>query len=140
LNDQHRQNCEGCGHLNGLAQFRLTPELKHYGRLDCPNCGRLWKWVPKPDTDSTKYRRPKKHKDLVERFSEGYCQLCLTARKDLPSNQVLEGHHVVPFEIGGSSEKENVWIVCTRCHRQIELIRTYNPNKCLQDGILQPNP
>lgn len=133
----HRQDCTQCGYLNGLAEFVLTPNLTHYGKLVCPNCGKHWKWVAKPETDSTKYRRPSKHKDLAKKFGKGYCQMCLTKETDLPTNQTLEGHHVVPYEVGGSSDQDNVWVVCTRCHRQIELIRTYNPAKCFEDGPVQ---
>lgn len=129
----HRQDCTRCGYLNGLAQFEFTPQLKHYGKLCCPNCGAHWRWVPKPESDASKYRRPKKHRELVKQHGEGYCQMCLTAEDDLIENVTLEGHHVIPYEFGGTHEKDNVWIVCTRCHRQIELIRTYNDKKSIKD-------
>lgn len=133
----HRQDCNRCGYLNGLAEFILTPQLKHFGKLVCSNCGAHWKWVGKPESDASKYRRPKKHKELVKQFSKGYCEMCLTAETDFTDNQTLEGHHVIPYQVGGSSEKDNVWIICTRCHRQIELIRTYNPKKCIQNGTIR---
>jgi len=138
IEQYRREKCDSCGYLNGLAEFILTPEQKHYGKYVCPNCGCYWKFAKKPDNDSSKYRRPQKHRDLVRRFGNGYCELCLTSEDNLPDNQTLEGHHVIPFKVEQVSERENVWIVCTRCHRQIELIRTYNDKKCVTtDGPIQ---
>jgi len=138
--NNYRQDCSRCGYLNGLAEFQLTPEVKHYGKLLCPSCGAFWRWVAKPDGDQTKYKRPKKHKELVKQFGNGFCEMCLTEEGKLPANQSLEGHHVIPYRSGGSCEKDNVWILCTRCHRQVELIRTYNPTKAIKDEPVQPNP
>lgn len=131
MNDlnKYRQDCRLCGYLNGKPSLVRTPNQPHYGKLVCPQCGAYWRWAPKPDSDSSKYRRPAEHRELVAKFSDGYCEMCLTGADNLPGRQTLHAHHVVPYEVGGGSNRENIWIVCTRCHRQIELIRTYNPAK-----------
>lgn len=51
--------------------------------------------------------------------------MCLRDLKDIPLPQVLEGHHVVEFQDGGSDDRSNVWIVCTACHKLIHYQRTY---------------
>lgn len=97
----------------------------HWGKGVCPQCDRYLCWVPKPNDDATKYRRPASHKELADKYSQGFCELCMRDEKDLPAPQVLEGHHVVEFDDGGSNERSNVWVVCTACHRLIHHQRTY---------------
>ena len=127
--NKYRQDCGSCGYLNGKPSLVKTPSQPHYGKLVCPQCGAYWRWAPKPDGEISKYRRPANHKELVAKFSEGFCEMCLTKEDNLSNRQKLEAHHVVPFQHGGGAERHNIWIVCTHCHRQIELIRTYNPAK-----------
>lgn len=46
-------------------------------------------------------------------------------REELPLPEVLEAHHVVEVQEGGSDERDNLWIVCTACHSMIHYLRTY---------------
>jgi 5-methylcytosine-specific restriction endonuclease McrA len=97
----------------------------HYARLDCAKCGRFKKWITKPDSDPTKYRRPQLHQDLAGKYGRGFCELCLCQKDDLPKGRTLEAQHVIEFKDGGGSERENIWIVCTGCQRLIHWVRTY---------------
>ena len=36
--------CPRCGET-GTAQFRLTPQFMHYGKMECGNCGKHLVWV-----------------------------------------------------------------------------------------------
>lgn len=45
-------HCKHCGSLN-LKQT-LTPDLKHYARVDCKDCGRFYKWAGNPETGGYK--------------------------------------------------------------------------------------
>ena len=115
--DDCKHDCE--------PELILTPDLIHYGKLECPKCRKLLKWVPKPDSDASKYRRPSAHRELVEKYSTGICQSCRYPQDKLPGRQTLEAHHLVPYEAGGSDERENILILCTGCHRLEHLKRNY---------------
>lgn len=97
----------------------------HYAKIDCSKCGRWIRWLPKPDVE--KHRRPAAHRDLVEKFGKGFCELCLRKKDQLPLPQTLIGHHVDPYAKSRNKElkKEDVWILCTMCHRIVEWMRTY---------------
>jgi 5-methylcytosine-specific restriction endonuclease McrA len=118
------QYCSQCG-LKTEAVLEETPHLTHYGKLVCGTCGRFHRWVGKPDSDSSKYRRPKQHRDLVDKYSRGFCELCLKSESELQPGVTIESHHVVEFSDGGSHERDNVWILCTACHRQVHWARRY---------------
>ena len=40
--------CYHCGHI-GEPEFILTPEIVHYGKDVCAECGRFMKWVKDPN-------------------------------------------------------------------------------------------
>jgi len=105
-----------------LAEI-LTPELTHHAKLVCPECQHFGGWVPKPEADPTKYRRAKSTTNLARTT---YCELCLRHKRDLPPRQTLEGHHVIPCKYEGASAVENIWTLCTSCHRLVEHMRTYH--------------
>lgn len=103
--------------------FSETPQLPHYGREDCADCGRFIRWVPKPEGD--RVRRPSAHRGLVHKFSRGFCEMCLRKENELPDGQTLEAQHVEEFSGGGEPKRENIWIICTACHKLIHCIRTH---------------
>lgn len=105
------------------VRFTPTPELPHFGREDCEHCGRFVRWVPKPEAD--RVRRPSAHRNLVKKFSKGFCEMCLTPENELPLGQTLEAQHVQEFAEGGDETRENIWIICTACHKLIHCIRTH---------------
>lgn len=111
------------------ALIVLTPELPHYARLVCSVCSRFIKWLPKPDGEASKYLRPTQHRELAQEYSKGYCELCLRKESDLSGRQVLEAHHVIEYQDGGSHARDNIWVVCTGCSKLIHLIRTYYREK-----------
>ena len=115
----------GCGYV---GEPKIVPRTSgvHYADKRCDSCGRHLGFVPKPDSDPTKYSRPKSHQQLVEKFSNGFCELCLAKVEDLPKGQSMEAHHIIEFKDGGKSDRENIWIVCTGCHRLIHWRRTYS--------------
>ena len=101
----------------------LTPNLSHYGKEVCMACRRFLRWIPKPDQERVK--RPAAHTDLVRKYSRGFCEMCGKQEADLPGRQTLEANHIVEFQEGGDHGRENVSIVCTRCHKLIHLLRTW---------------
>lgn len=119
--------CMGCGNPPPHT-MRLREKGHHYADLNCTRCGIHLGFVPKPDSDPTKYRRQKQHRDLVAKYGRGFCEMCLRLESELPKGQTLEGQHVVEHQDGGSAERSNIWIVCTACHRFIHWVRTYHSN------------
>lgn len=122
MNLDDRHECVRCGH-NAKPKSVLTPDGKHFAKAVCAACNAYFAWIGKPD--SQKYKRPASHKNLVKKFSPGYCQLCLTPEWRLPNGESLEGHHVVEFQDGGEPTRLNTWILCTACHSLVNWRRTY---------------
>lgn len=108
-----------CKHENTI--FIETPESPHYGKDVCEDCGRHVRWVAKPDNE--KIKRPSAHKNLVAKYSNGYCEMCLLPEDMLPSGQTLEAQHVIEYADGGGDGRDNIWIICTKCHKLIHWIR-----------------
>lgn len=97
----------------------------HYADVHCLRCKSHIGFMPKPDDDVTKYKRPKQHTDLVKKFSRGYCELCGFDKEQLPRSETMHAHHVARYCEGGEPTRENVWILCTACHSLVEHQRTY---------------
>lgn len=119
--DETRDRCKSCNSPNLVE--RLRPDTQHHAELVCADCGTYQCWLPKPD--SKKAKRPAAHRELVKKFSRGFCVLCLTKEGDLPKGRALEGHHIEEYQHDGSDDRENVQIVCTGCHKLIHWRRTY---------------
>ncbi len=118
------RRCPHCA-TDTEQEVRVRESGKHYADAICCDCGKHAGFPPKPDSDPTKYKRPSAHKDLVRKYSKGFCEMCLCKANDLPKGQTLEAQHVQEFQDGGSERRENIWIICTGCHRLIHWVRTY---------------
>jgi len=116
--------CPACCHPGPHDAVLMTTGT-HYAKTTCARCGKFIAWLPKPDTDATKHKRPKAHTDLVKKFSRGYCELCGFDQSQLPFSETLHAHHVARYCEDGEATRENTWIVCTACHALIEHQRTY---------------
>lgn len=122
--DQRMRKCGRCGH-DGPHNATLEERGHHYARLTCVVCDCFIAWLPKPDDDSTKYRRPSSHRAMVKKHSRGYCEMCRIVEAEVPKGESLEAHHVIPFDEDGPDTRENTWILCTGCHKLVEWRRTY---------------
>lgn len=120
----HNETCRHCQHP-GPHVVEVQTTGVHHAKVECAKCRRFLRWLSKPDSDPTKYKRPQTHRDLVSKFSNGFCEMCLRDKNELPKGQTLEAQHVIEFQDGGSEKRENIWIVCTACHRIIHWLRTY---------------
>jgi len=108
--------CRKCGSTN--IEVWETPELTHYGKFICVDCDCFNGWAPKPQEN--KNDRPRRNKKLHDKYGKDFCQLCLREPDksgSLPNESVLEAHHVISLKEGGSDEPENLWTVCTDCHK-----------------------
>lgn len=120
------RKCGRCGHEGEVKVIPRTGGV-HRADLRCVACNHHLGFPPKLADDPTKYKRPNTHRDLALKYGNGFCEMCLVAEKDFPKGWTLEGHHVDPYKDGGSEKRENIWVVCTRCHRLIEWVRKYMP-------------
>lgn len=117
--------CPQCGDGGPHSVEVLTTGV-HYAKASCGRCRRFLKFLPKPDDDPTKYKRQKAHLNLVDQYSNGYCEMCLRQKGELPKGETLEAQHVIEYQDGGSEKRENIWILCTSCHRMVHWLRTYH--------------
>ena len=53
------------------------------------------------------------------------CQCCLRSIDRLGDNENLEIHHVVPVKDGGADTLDNIWVLCTTCHKEVHHRRVY---------------
>lgn len=86
----------------------------------CIVCGTKW-WQPKPENERAK--RPARHRELVKKYGRGFCEMCGRPEKQLRTGETLEAQHVFEYQAGGEPARENIWIVCTTCHRLIHWTR-----------------
>lgn len=114
-------NCKYCNSNRAKRIIGLHPG-GHYARIQCVSCDRFIKWEGKPREKSD---RRKGQKKLLDKYSKGFCEICLRKGTEIPLPQVLEVHHVVPVEDGGTDDRTNLQIVCTACHKWIHHQRTY---------------
>lgn len=122
-----------CRFCRSEGQHVVTPRATgvHYADIHCVKCGKHLGFAEKPDNDATKYRRPNQHKDLVLAYGKDFCEMCLRHASELPKGTTLEAQHVIEFKDGGSHKRENIWIVCTACHKLIHHTRTYHGHTTL---------
>lgn len=119
------KRCRFCN-ADGPHQMTLRTTGVHYADLKCRQCGKHLGFPKKPDSDQTKYRRPQQHQNLVIAYGKDFCEMCLRHVSEFPKGTTLEAQHVIEYQDGGTNKRENIWIVCTACHRMIHWIRTYH--------------
>jgi len=122
LLEKNRKACPHCA--CEFAWVRPT-STGNYAEARCANadCSRWLFWVPKPKNENSTKR--KDTKGLLEKFSRGFCEICLRKDYQLPRSEGLEAHHIIEKKDGGNEEKDNIQIVCTKCHKWIHHERTY---------------
>lgn len=116
-------------HPHALPRLELTPNLTHYGKYVCSDCGRFLVWIKKPDGDKRPKRESAKLKKVFDHSGICYCQMCLRQREELPPNVTFVAHHVVEVRDGGTDDPTNLWHLCTICHELIHLLRRNRHDK-----------
>ena len=119
------RRCQNCQEMVTPLPAELCQSGPHYQVQRCPMCEYHMGFLPKPETDATKYRRPSAHRELVEKFGHGFCEMCELKVEELPKGDSLQGHHVREFAEEGEATRENIWILCTACHRLVSYQRRY---------------
>lgn len=115
--------CPSCN----STRNRITPGPHpggHGDKLECADCGRYLRWLPKPENERT--RRPAGERSIPKRMGVERCDICGRHRDELPKGQTLVGHHCDEYQDGGRVTEGGRWsVVCTACHALIHWIRTY---------------
>lgn len=114
------RTCKQCGCVGHFHETVLTTG-PHYGKVVCKECGKFYGWLPKPHNET----RRRRNRHTAETLGITSCQMCQRTKSRLGLRGVLEPHHVVEIQYGGEDKPDNIWIVCTACHKLIHYQRTY---------------
>lgn len=114
------KTCKECGSVGSFEDIaeRVGP---HYGKRICVVCGANGGWIPKPKNEN---KRPN-NKHTAASLGFTTCQMCERPVDRLGDFESLEVHHVKEIHCGGEDTPENIWCVCTPCHKQIHHNRVY---------------
>lgn len=110
-----------CPKCAKLLPFNPRPETVHWGEVRCPQHGHFW--IAKPD--DSKACRPKRNWRLIDDIPKEWRAFCWTCRRDshhlslLRPVVVLQVHHVIPVEDGGSDDPQNLQVLCAECHAEV---------------------
>lgn len=133
--DERLRPCAGCRKSVHAVESDEPCPPPHGGVWRCPECNQHMGFVAKPVVDGAKKKRETSQRDLLAKHSKGFCELCLLTRDELlAAGKYLEAHHVKQYADGGTSERENLWIVCNACHKLIGFVRTYHGRKDVSDA------
>jgi len=117
-----RRICKSCGEFT-LHNAQIGGCGPHYGKLICRICGSCWGFIKKPEN----LGKREKNKHTPSSLDIDFCQLCLRTRQDLINHETLESHHIIEVAspYNGPDIPENIWVLCTPCHRLLHHQRKY---------------
>ena len=117
--------CPTCGAV-GKPYTDGQSHAAHGYKLFCSSCRRWLGWSGKTKQIRTEEGERKASSQWsAKRLGITQCQSCLRTLERLGDNEALEVHHVVPIKDGGQDKLENIWVVCTTCHKEIHHRRVY---------------
>jgi 5-methylcytosine-specific restriction endonuclease McrA len=119
------KSCPSCG-CTVFKEIIGPQPGGHHGKVVCSQCDRYIKWIPKPSDQKAPDPRAEVSKKIVQKYSQGFCEICLKTETQIQLPWVLEAHHIIPVEKGGGDDADNIQICCTACHRLIHWQRNYN--------------
>jgi 5-methylcytosine-specific restriction endonuclease McrA len=117
-----------CRNCNGKIVFVETPELTHYGKMICSNCGLWVRWVRHPEKEGKRTKTSIYKMDIVKQFygiEEEFCFFCLRKKHQLGVCEVMTLDHIQELDKGGADEPQNIQILCTACHKLKNWARLY---------------
>lgn len=118
--------CKWCS--NDKLDFIETPNLIHYGRMDCKHCGRFCYWVKDPNTPINNRKNKKSPKEVCyfhQIKDKEICFFCLRNREQLGIKETLTVDHIQELNKGGKDILENMQVLCTACHKLKNWARLY---------------
>ena len=120
MDEPVRRYCGECGADVEVVE-KILGEGPHYSKIECAECGKYLAFGKKPANEGKRG----KNKHTPESLSISHCQMCQRDENRLGSRGVLEVHHVEEIQDGGADIPENIWVICTSCHKLIHHQRTY---------------
>jgi len=129
--EETKKLCEKCGKECSIVPPR-KPSSPHYAEYRCIACDQFNGFVQKPDNLKNKRKSNLKLKKQIPKHLQNNCEICLR-KIDLIKQLklVMEVHHVIEVQDGGTDDTNNLRYVCYQCHqlihRQREVVSHYNP-------------
>jgi len=118
-------DCRQCGYKGKPEPTGKINDIHGYA-LQCPICNRFWGWSGRKKVlHDENGNRKISSIWTAKRLGIEYCQMCLRNKKQLGDAEQLEVHHVMPASEQGNDDPDNIWVICTACHKYIHHIRTY---------------
>jgi len=120
-------NCKYCNSNNLI--FTKTPNLVHYGRMNCNFCKKFNHWVRNTSLPKN-LRTSKKTVKEVCLFhgikNEEICFFCLRNRNQLGAKETLTIDHIQELKANnGDDALHNMQILCSACHKLKNWCRLY---------------
>ena len=117
--------CKSCGHV--AKPYAKGPSNPVHGyKVYCTACDTWIGWGGKAkDLKKERGERTISSKWTAKRLQIETCQCCLRSLEKLGDNENLEIHHVVPVKDGGADTLDNIWVLCTTCHKEVHHRRVY---------------
>lgn len=118
-------SCHHCGH-EGKPTATGKVDPVHGYALHCTLCSGWLGWGGKSkQLKDAEGKRVETSIWSAKRLGIDTCQYCRRTKDTLGDRERLEVHHVVPVDEGGDDKLENIWVVCTSCHKEIHHRRVY---------------
>lgn len=116
-----------CPNCNNQIIFKETPNLTHYGKLVCVECGRWFKWVSNPDKKTRSKTSQYKNKDILAFYglAQEICFFCLRKKDQLGKCETITRDHIIELQESGEDSPNNIQLLCTSCHKLKNWARTY---------------
>lgn len=119
------KQCKRCGQLVEPITHGEINDVHGY-KLHCPKCGLFVGWSGKRQAIKDEVGgRQRSSQWTAKRLNQDFCQMCMRNKDFLGKGERLEVHHVLPVNENGEDTPDNIWIVCTACHRLIHHQRIY---------------
>jgi len=82
-------------------------------------------WAPKPKNANVRRDLKDAKRVLEESGRPRVCEMCLRSEQELPPLQVLEVHHMIEVQDGGTNDLDNLRWLCTDDHAYVHHRRRY---------------
>ncbi len=110
-----------CNSCNGTEKEIIkTPRLTHYAKVQCFNCKKFVKWIPRQENENGRRRTSKFKEWQVFQFHEmkaKICFFCGRTKERLGEKETFTIDHINQLTDDGEDILPNLQILCTSCHK-----------------------